>query len=133
MLKYFLCSFPQKFATTYSYNSLKQVLIQLLPEDEISDIPFVMNGQLSIIERSINADCVNFENFIAEKGFYAKNGETKGNLIALKQNIWKISHGALNEAENQKALEKQVVLVGWGDDNKQGRDGPMSIKWTRKK
>ena len=128
MLKYFLCSFPQKFATTYSYNSLKQVLIQLLPEDEISDIPFVMNGQLSIIERSINADCVNFENFIAEKGFYAKNGETKGNLIALKQNIWKISHGALNEAENQKALEKQVVLVGWGDDNKQGRDFSRTMK-----
>lgn len=118
MLKYFLCSFPEKFATTYSRDSLKQVLTQLLPVNEISDMPFVMNGQLSIIERSINADCVNFENFITQKGFYARN----------KCRIWKISHGELNETEIQEALEKQVVLVGWGDDNKQGKDFSQTMK-----
>ena len=51
--------------------------------------------------------------------YYARKNECK---------IWKISHGDLTEAENQKALEKQVVLVGWGDDNKQGRDFSRTMK-----
>ena len=51
--------------------------------------------------------------------YYARKNECK---------IWKISHGDLNETENQKALEKQVILVGWSDDNKQGRDFSRTMK-----
>lgn len=51
--------------------------------------------------------------------YYARKNEYK---------IWKISHGDLNETEIQEALEKQVILVGWGDDNKQGRDFSRTMK-----
>jgi len=62
-----------------------------------------------------------FKNFLelSHFAYCARKNEIK---------IWKISHGDLNEAENQKALEKQVVLVGWGDDNKQGRDFSRTMK-----
>lgn len=81
-------------------------------------------GYLRILEECDNI-CKNentdFKNFLelSHFAYCARKNEIK---------IWKISHGELNETENQKALEKQVVLVGWGDDNKQGRDFSRTMK-----
>ena len=76
-LKYYLCSFPKYFSTTFAPNKLTQVLNQLPLEGEVvSDIPFVRNGQISIFARKLGGDCVNFEKFIGEKGFYDNISKT---------------------------------------------------------
>lgn len=69
-LKYYVCSFPEKFAFTYSKDTLESVL-ERLNIANTSSIPFIMNGQLSLFICGINADPVNFERFITAKGFYS--------------------------------------------------------------
>ena len=71
LLKYYYCSFPNKISPTYAPGSLEEVLIKLIDKTSISDMPFVMNGQLSIFARSVGADSINFEAFIASRGFYS--------------------------------------------------------------
>ena len=71
--KYFFCSFPQYFAPTYTPDRLRQVLIKIIPESKIATLPFVQNGQISLYSRKLGADCINFESFINQKGFYEKD------------------------------------------------------------
>lgn len=55
MLKYFHCSFPEKFSCWYAKQKLEDVLKHLVSPEEIADSAFARSGQLSLYAGDIGA------------------------------------------------------------------------------
>lgn len=101
LIKYYFCSFPKFFVPIYSTDSLRRVLNKLPIEDEIDKLAFVQNGQISLYSRSIEADSLNFDKFINDKGFYSK---TEGRVWKIRHNTDDFPNEGLELLKNRKVI-----------------------------
>lgn len=67
MIKYFHCSFPDKFGCWYSNEKLKKMTEILYSREDLSDSSLVMNGMLSIRALEFKTDNQTFAMFMGEQ------------------------------------------------------------------
>lgn len=110
ILKYFFCAFPNKFAATFTGSAIIKALKNIVADDEITSIPFVNNGRLSLYARSLGAHSINFEAFMYKNGFYGLR-------------FWKMSHSGLTHFTKEELLnleERRVIVMHSETGKKQG-------------
>lgn len=129
VLKYFHCSFPDKFACWYAGNKLEEILKKLISQEEIKSAAFVRSGQLSLYTNEIGASNQVFGFFISDVLIKNNNGlegtvnytaiptkvKEQGEILKFKKNV--ILQGAPGTGKTYSTAALALYIIGQKEPN----------------
>jgi hypothetical protein len=114
LLKYYHCTFKEKFSCWYAPAELKEVLTDILEQKPLSNEAFILNGQLALYAKKNKMDNAKLGDLLGSlleehKQTIQQENESKSKEIT----IWKVSHGlkVFSDDERKEFEEEKIAVV----------------------